>query len=238
MIALALWLTAVALFYGITGSRDIRVIPLTLFLLAVGTFAGPLSVYSASAATEPVLGAALVAQATAGDASPGNRYGQDAQAAALAGLLGVVYVDRWESVSSRFLNVYVDHNSNPLSIAGFDYLLQGYYGSAMNMAVGTDSIRVVPSNPPGTLDVFVNGEAMGTLDLTPALDLAVHHPEAAGGNLNLKPDELQVETRNGNGRLRLVLDAMTLNEVKREWELMSSSGRLLIDLPDLPGTPR
>ena len=45
---LALWLSGVALFYVITRSRNILVIPLTLCLVAVLTFAGPWSAYAVS----------------------------------------------------------------------------------------------------------------------------------------------------------------------------------------------
>jgi len=285
MVALALWLTAVALFYGLTGSRDIRVIPLTLLLLAAGTFAGPFSVYSMSersqlnrlhtllsehgmihpdgarpaaadvpredarqisavlryfehtrglSAAEPVLGADLVADATDGDASPQERYGPDSHAAAVAQRLGVVYVDRWESVDSRYLNVHVDNASSPLAISGYDYLLQGFYGSELTVAAGTDTVRVVPSTPQGSLDVFVNGDQIATLDLGPLLDFVTKHPEAITGNLRLEPEEFVVETRNGNGRARLVLDAMMLNQEDGAWKLMSSSGKVLIDLPERP----
>lgn len=45
---LAVWLAGVALFYVTTRSRNILVIPLTLFLVAILTFGGPWSAYSAS----------------------------------------------------------------------------------------------------------------------------------------------------------------------------------------------
>jgi uncharacterized protein DUF4153 len=45
---LALWLGAIAVYYGITGSRNIRVIPLTLGAVAVVTFVGPWSAYAVS----------------------------------------------------------------------------------------------------------------------------------------------------------------------------------------------
>ena len=44
----ALWLAGIALYYGSTGSRNIRVIPTTLGLLALVTFVGPWSAYSVS----------------------------------------------------------------------------------------------------------------------------------------------------------------------------------------------
>ncbi len=45
---LALWLGAIALYYAITGSRNIRIIPTSLGVLAVVTFAGPWSAYAVS----------------------------------------------------------------------------------------------------------------------------------------------------------------------------------------------
>jgi len=45
---LALWLAAVALYYAITASRNIRVIPVTLAIVALLTFAGPWSAYAVS----------------------------------------------------------------------------------------------------------------------------------------------------------------------------------------------
>jgi hypothetical protein len=45
---LAIWLSGIALFYVITRSRNILMIPLTLCLLAVLTFGGPWSAYSVS----------------------------------------------------------------------------------------------------------------------------------------------------------------------------------------------
>jgi Domain of unknown function (DUF4153) len=49
---LALWLGAIALYYAITGSRNIRVIPTTLGALAVVTFAGPWSAYAVSSRSQ------------------------------------------------------------------------------------------------------------------------------------------------------------------------------------------
>jgi hypothetical protein len=43
---LALWLAAVALYYAITASRNIRVIPVTLCAVALATFMGPWSAYA------------------------------------------------------------------------------------------------------------------------------------------------------------------------------------------------
>jgi hypothetical protein len=48
LLVLALWLTAIALFYAATGSRNIRVIPATLAALALVTFLGPWSAYAVS----------------------------------------------------------------------------------------------------------------------------------------------------------------------------------------------
>ncbi len=45
---LALWLGAIALYYAITASRNIRLIPTTLGALALVTFAGPWSAYAVS----------------------------------------------------------------------------------------------------------------------------------------------------------------------------------------------
>ena len=45
---LALWLAGIAIFYVLTRSRDIRVIPVTLCLIAVATFGGPWSAYGVS----------------------------------------------------------------------------------------------------------------------------------------------------------------------------------------------
>lgn len=52
LLILALWLTGVALYYGITGSRNIRVIPMTLCLVALATLAGPWSAYSVARASQ------------------------------------------------------------------------------------------------------------------------------------------------------------------------------------------
>ena len=49
---LAFWLAGIALFYGVTASRNIRVIPATLCLLALGTLAGPWSAYAVSRASQ------------------------------------------------------------------------------------------------------------------------------------------------------------------------------------------
>ncbi len=49
---LALWLAGIAIFYVLTKSRDIRVIPVTLCLIAVGTFGGPWSAYGVSEASQ------------------------------------------------------------------------------------------------------------------------------------------------------------------------------------------
>ncbi|MGH7658617.1 MAG: DUF4153 domain-containing protein, partial [Gemmatimonadales bacterium] len=46
--ALSAWLTVVALFFGFRRSRDIRIIPATLLLLALFTFIGPWSAYQVS----------------------------------------------------------------------------------------------------------------------------------------------------------------------------------------------
>lgn len=48
LLVLAIWLTGIALFYGITGSRDIRWIPITLCIVALLTFTGPWSAYAVS----------------------------------------------------------------------------------------------------------------------------------------------------------------------------------------------
>jgi hypothetical protein len=49
---LALWLAGIALFYSVTRSRNIRVIPTTLALLAFLTFVGPWSAYAVSRASQ------------------------------------------------------------------------------------------------------------------------------------------------------------------------------------------
>jgi hypothetical protein len=46
LLVLALWLTALALYYGVTASRNITLIPLTLCAVALLTFAGPWSAYA------------------------------------------------------------------------------------------------------------------------------------------------------------------------------------------------
>jgi len=48
LLILAFWLAAVALYYGITASRNIRLIPVTLCILAIASIAGPWSAYSIS----------------------------------------------------------------------------------------------------------------------------------------------------------------------------------------------
>lgn len=280
MIALSLWLTAVALFYGFTGSRDIRVIPLTLLLLALATFAGPLSVYTVSErsqlnrleallesngmiqdgearaatgdvspedareisavlryfeetrglrAAEPVLGRNVVAAATNGIEKPVARYGGDSQAAAVAKHLDLVYVDRWQNVSGDYINVYVNNPQGHIEISGFDYMIQGYYGQEMTTALGSDSIRIVPSSPQRTLRVFLNNQPLATIDLGPLMTYVTAHPEAVTGSLQLQPDQTQIEASGGEGRVRLMLDALTLNREDGQWNLQSSSGRLLID---------
>jgi len=49
---LALWLAAIALFYAVSASRNIRLIPVSLCLVALGTFTGPWSAYSISSASQ------------------------------------------------------------------------------------------------------------------------------------------------------------------------------------------
>lgn len=49
---LAFWLAGIALFYAVTASRNIRVIPATLCLLALGTLVGPWSAYAVSRASQ------------------------------------------------------------------------------------------------------------------------------------------------------------------------------------------
>jgi hypothetical protein len=46
LLVLALWLSGLAVFYGLTGSRNIRLIPLTLCALALLTATGPWSAYA------------------------------------------------------------------------------------------------------------------------------------------------------------------------------------------------
>jgi len=48
LVILSLWLLAISLFYAFTRSRNIKVIPATLALLAIVTFAGPWSAYAVS----------------------------------------------------------------------------------------------------------------------------------------------------------------------------------------------
>ncbi|MGH7505069.1 MAG: DUF4153 domain-containing protein, partial [Longimicrobiales bacterium] len=48
LLLLSLWLAGIALYYGITGSRNIRVIPASLCFFALLTFAGPWSAYAVS----------------------------------------------------------------------------------------------------------------------------------------------------------------------------------------------
>lgn len=48
LVVLSLWLAGIALFYVITRSRNIKVIPATLGILAIVTFAGPWSAYAVS----------------------------------------------------------------------------------------------------------------------------------------------------------------------------------------------
>jgi hypothetical protein len=49
---LALWLAGIAIFYVVSRSRNILVIPLTLCIVAVATFGGPWSAYSVSEASQ------------------------------------------------------------------------------------------------------------------------------------------------------------------------------------------
>lgn len=48
LLVLAFWLAAIALYYGLTGSRNIRIIPVTLCIVAIATIAGPWSAYAVS----------------------------------------------------------------------------------------------------------------------------------------------------------------------------------------------
>lgn len=48
LLALALWMLALALYYGITGSRNIKLIPLTLALVTLVTACGPWGAYQVS----------------------------------------------------------------------------------------------------------------------------------------------------------------------------------------------
>jgi len=49
---LALWLGGIALFYAMTGSRNIRAIPMTLCLVALFTFSGPWSAYDVARSSQ------------------------------------------------------------------------------------------------------------------------------------------------------------------------------------------
>ena len=48
----SVWLAGIALYYGVTGSRNIRVIPLTLCVVTLLTFAGPWSAYAVSSRSQ------------------------------------------------------------------------------------------------------------------------------------------------------------------------------------------
>jgi hypothetical protein len=48
LLTLSIWLAAIAVYYGITGSRNIRIIPVSLCFLALLSFTGPWSAYSVS----------------------------------------------------------------------------------------------------------------------------------------------------------------------------------------------
>ena len=48
LLTLSIWLAAIAVYYGVTGSRNIRVIPISLCILALLSFAGPWSAYAVS----------------------------------------------------------------------------------------------------------------------------------------------------------------------------------------------
>ena len=52
LIVLSVWLAAVAVYYGVTRSRSIRLIPASLCVVALLTFAGPWSAYSVSARSQ------------------------------------------------------------------------------------------------------------------------------------------------------------------------------------------
>ena len=52
LLILSIWLAAIAIYYSITRSRNIRIIPATLCLTAALTFLGPLSAYSRSEASQ------------------------------------------------------------------------------------------------------------------------------------------------------------------------------------------
>ena len=52
LVILSLWLAGISLFYGFSRSRNIKVIPATLAILAVVTFAGPWSAYAVSQRTQ------------------------------------------------------------------------------------------------------------------------------------------------------------------------------------------
>ena len=48
LLVLALWLTGLAIFYGVTASRNIKLIPMTLCAVALLTSMGPWSAYAIS----------------------------------------------------------------------------------------------------------------------------------------------------------------------------------------------
>jgi hypothetical protein len=52
LLVLAVWLGATALFYAVTASRNIRIIPATLAAIALLTFAGPWSAYAVSRSSQ------------------------------------------------------------------------------------------------------------------------------------------------------------------------------------------
>ena len=52
LIVLSIWLAGIAVYYAFTRSRNIRIIPVTLAVLAFATFAGPWSAYNVSAGSQ------------------------------------------------------------------------------------------------------------------------------------------------------------------------------------------
>jgi len=52
LLTLGLWLTGIAVFFGVTGSRNIKAIPLTLCIVGLVTLVGPFSAYAVSRSSQ------------------------------------------------------------------------------------------------------------------------------------------------------------------------------------------
>lgn len=233
---LALWLAGIALFYSITRSRNIKVIPATLAGLAFLTFVGPWSAYDVSrhsqrSRLEALLeqNGALVeglAQAPTSPVSAGDREQITAALRYLVERHGTASIDPW--FEGRLAQVD--------TIGGTGVSGRGEARARVNLIMR--HLAMEPVGPGGAeIGEFVSYQARSGKELRPisGFDFALSSADLRSDRFAAGPDTIELDMDESQNLLRISHNGVEVVQVSLEPLLERAESARLLAHPEDPG---